>query len=60
MTLIKREMCKLFKTGTLGNLCGKVARKQTRTYVSIYILGTFCSVSRIMWGENKHESFQNG
>ena len=50
--LCYREICKLLKMCSFGNLCGKVARIQTRTYVSIHILGNVCSITRIMWGEN--------
>lgn len=55
----KRETCKLLKTcATYGNLCDKVPRKQTST-VSIHVLGILFSITRMMWGEDKHESFQN-
>ena len=47
-----REMCKLLKMCSFGNLCGKVARIQTRTYVSIHILANVCFITGIMWGEN--------
>ena len=47
-----REMCKLLKMCSFGNLSGKVARIQTRTYVSIHILANVCFITGIMWGEN--------
>ena len=47
-----REICKLLKMCSFGNLCGKVARIQTRTYVSIHILGNVCFITGIMWREN--------